>query len=158
MSEFPGLALHLAVALGIGLLIGAERERRKGQGPFRSPAGIRTFALASLSGAVSLVLGGPLLLAVAFFGFLLLAFVAYLRTTQQDPGLTSETALGLTVLLGGLAVQEPSDRIRTGGHGFLTSGHKGPNSPLCEGSPERSRTGGRADFRSSGPGGLPAHA
>jgi hypothetical protein len=29
------------VALGIGLLIGAERERRKGEGPLRSTAGIR---------------------------------------------------------------------------------------------------------------------
>lgn len=36
--------ISLAVALGIGLLIGAERERRKGRGPLRSPAGIRTFA------------------------------------------------------------------------------------------------------------------
>jgi uncharacterized membrane protein (DUF4010 family) len=107
MNAFPGLALHLAVALGIGLLIGAERERRKGEGPSRSSAGIRTFAVASLSGAVSIVLGGPLLLAVTFFAFLLLAVVAYLRTQPQDPGLTSETALGLTVLLGGLAVQEP---------------------------------------------------
>jgi len=107
MNVFPGLALHLAVALGIGLLIGVERERRKGKGPSRSSAGIRTFAVASLSGAVSLVLGGPLLLAVTFFAFLLLVLVAYLRTQRQDPGLTSETALGLTVLLGGLAVQEP---------------------------------------------------
>ena len=107
MNAFPGLALHLAVALGIGLLIGAERERRKGKGPSRSSAGIRTFGVASLSGAVSLVLGGPLLLAVTFFAFLLLVLVAYLRTQRQDPGLTSETALGLTVLLGGLAVQEP---------------------------------------------------
>ena len=30
----------LIVALGIGLLIGAERERRKGEGPFRAAAGI----------------------------------------------------------------------------------------------------------------------
>jgi len=107
MNAFPGLALHLAVALGIGLLIGAERERRKGKGPSRSSAGIRTFAIASLSGAVGFVLGGSLLLTVTFFAFLLLVIVAYLRTHQQDPGLTSETALGLTVLLGALAVQEP---------------------------------------------------
>jgi hypothetical protein len=32
--------LNLAVALGIGQLIGGERERRKGEGPSRSPAGI----------------------------------------------------------------------------------------------------------------------
>ncbi|MDP3690422.1 MgtC/SapB family protein, partial [Bradyrhizobium sp.] len=36
MIELPPLLLNLAVALGIGLLIGAERERRKGQGPARA--------------------------------------------------------------------------------------------------------------------------
>jgi uncharacterized membrane protein YhiD involved in acid resistance len=50
--------LYLAVALGIGLLIGAERERRKGKGPSPGPAGIRTFALTALVGALSLQLGG----------------------------------------------------------------------------------------------------
>ena len=60
--------LNLAVALGIGLLIGAERERRKGEGPSRSPAGIRTFTVASLSGAISLIVGGTTLLAVATAG------------------------------------------------------------------------------------------
>jgi len=38
--------LSFAVALGIGLLIGAEREHRKGEGPTRSPSGIRTFTIA----------------------------------------------------------------------------------------------------------------
>jgi len=56
--------LRLGSALAIGCLIGAERERRKGEGPQRSPAGIRTFALASLVGGVSVVLGGSLLLAM----------------------------------------------------------------------------------------------
>ena len=42
------MILNLAVALGVGLLIGAERERRKGEGPSRSPAGIRTFTITSL--------------------------------------------------------------------------------------------------------------
>jgi uncharacterized membrane protein YhiD involved in acid resistance len=40
--------IALVVALGIGLLIGAERERRKGEGPFRSAAGIRTFAITAV--------------------------------------------------------------------------------------------------------------
>ena len=47
--------VNLAIALGIGLLIGAERERRKGTGPSRSPAGIRTFAAASLASAMSIL-------------------------------------------------------------------------------------------------------
>ena len=96
-------AFRLACALAIGLLIGAERERRKGEGPQRSPAGLRTFALASLLGGVSVVLGGNLLLAVTTAVIAAFCAVAYLRTHEQDPGLTSETALVLTVLLGGLA-------------------------------------------------------
>jgi uncharacterized membrane protein (DUF4010 family) len=100
----PGESLFgLASALAIGFLIGAERERRKGRGPNRSPAGIRTFTLASLAGGVSVVLGGSILLTVTALIFALFSAVAYLRTDQQDPGLTSEAALVLTVLLGGLA-------------------------------------------------------
>ena len=99
-------AFRLACALAIGLLIGAERERRKGEGPQRSPAGLRTFALASLLGGVSVVLGGNLLLAVTTAVIAMFSAVAYLRTHEQDPGLTSEAALVLTVLLGGLAQSE----------------------------------------------------
>jgi uncharacterized membrane protein (DUF4010 family) len=99
-------AFHLASALAIGLLMGAERERRKGEGPQRSAAGIRTFALASLLGGVSVVLGGNLLLAVATSVVAIFSAVAYLRTHDRDPGLTSETALVLSVLLGGLAQTE----------------------------------------------------
>lgn len=98
---------RLTLALGIGLLIGAERERRKGEGPARSAAGIRTFAVVSLLGAVSIVLGGNLLHAVAAFGVALLAATAYFRSLEKDPGLTTETALLLTLLLGGLAMREP---------------------------------------------------
>lgn len=47
-----------AVALGIGLLIGIERERRKGEGAKRAAAGLRTFAIASLLGAASMEIGG----------------------------------------------------------------------------------------------------
>ena len=66
--EIYTLAYKFAAALGIGLLIGAERERRKGEGPSRSPAGIRTFMIASLAGAVSWAIGGVPLLAVSFVG------------------------------------------------------------------------------------------
>ena len=47
----------LIVALGIGLLIGAERERRKGEGPFRAAAGVRTFAITAVLGAVAMNIG-----------------------------------------------------------------------------------------------------
>lgn len=100
--------LNLVVALGIGLLIGAERERRKGEGPARSPAGIRTFTVASLVGAISLIVGSEGLLAVATAGVIALTAIGYWRGTNDDPGLTTEIALILTVLLGGLSTQQPA--------------------------------------------------
>ena len=102
------MILNLAVALGIGLLIGSEQERRKGEGPSRSPAGIRTFTVASLAGATSFIVGGEVLLAVATAGVIILTGVAYWRAHEDDPGLTTEIALILTILLGGLSMQQPA--------------------------------------------------
>jgi hypothetical protein len=106
--DFPEhLILRLGAALGIGLLIGAERERRKGEGRSRSAAGIRTFALTALAGAVTLLVGGELLLAVSAASVAVFSAVAYSRTSRSDPGLTSEMALFATLLLGALAVVHP---------------------------------------------------
>jgi uncharacterized membrane protein (DUF4010 family) len=99
--------MSAAVALGIGLLVGAERERRKGEGPARAAAGIRTFAVVALLGAVAMAAGGGALLAVATLGVFALAIVAYRRAALDDPGLTTEAALAVTVVLGGLAMPEP---------------------------------------------------
>ena len=96
-----------AVALGIGLLIGVDRERRKGEGVGRAAAGLRTFAITSLLGAASMEIGGPVLLSVTTAGVLTLTALAYYRTHSEDPGLTTEIALVLTLILGGLAVREP---------------------------------------------------
>lgn len=63
MFEFQNHELTgYAVALGIGLLVGAERERRKGEGPYRNPFGIRSFAVVALTGAVASSFAMPLLL------------------------------------------------------------------------------------------------
>ena len=51
MIDGWSMLVGFAAALGGGLLIGIERERRKGTGPHRAPAGVRTFALAALAGA-----------------------------------------------------------------------------------------------------------
>ena len=104
LPDFSTL-LGLSVALGIGLLVGAERERRKGRGPTRGAAGIRTFAVASVLGAVGVLLGGGLLLAAVALVIGALAVVSYQRTREQDPGMTTEIALLLTCLLGGLAMR-----------------------------------------------------
>lgn len=108
MPPVSPLVLNLAVALGIGLLIGIDRERRKGSGPGRAPAGIRTFTIASLCGAVAVIAGGDMLLAVVTVGVFALAALAYWRALERDPGLTTEVALVATVLLGGLAVHDPT--------------------------------------------------
>lgn len=101
------LLIGLATALGIGLAVGLERERRKGHGPARSAAGIRTFALTSLLGALSMVFEVPGLFVATTLCVGLLAVLAYARTKGTDPGLTSEVALVVTFLLGGLAYGRP---------------------------------------------------
>jgi uncharacterized membrane protein (DUF4010 family) len=98
--------LGFAVALAIGILIGIERERSKGVGPERDVAGVRTFSLAALVGAISFTLGGAMLFAV--FALVLGALIAmgYRKTRDTDPGLTTEVALVATALLGALATRE----------------------------------------------------
>lgn len=115
MNSIPLPALiSLCVAFGIGLLIGAERERRKGTGPNRRAAGIRTFTISSVLGAVAMLLGDTTLLGMttAFIGSLML--VAYLRTHTDDPGVTTEITLVMCCILGGLAVPEPAMAAGTG--------------------------------------------
>ena len=104
----PSPFLALCVALGIGLLVGAERERRKGSTPGRSAAGIRTFAIASIMGAVGMLVGDIGLLALVVLVTALAALVAYQANHREDPGLTTELALVLTCLLGGMAVKDAS--------------------------------------------------
>jgi uncharacterized membrane protein (DUF4010 family) len=101
------LIIRLAAALAVGLLIGIERERHKGQGPRRAAAGVRTFTLIALAGAISLELGGlpAFLVIAAVIGAF--AALSYLRSFRQDPGLTTEVAMIVTLLLGGLTPRNP---------------------------------------------------
>ena len=100
----PELAAPLeafATALGIGLLIGMERERRPD-----SAAGLRTFALVSMLGCLFALLGektgGPWLLAVGLL-VVSVTMVASNFSTQQEEqyrGFTSEAAIVITYGLG----------------------------------------------------------
>ncbi|MFY3309988.1 MgtC/SapB family protein [Achromobacter ruhlandii] len=98
--------LPFAIALGIGLLMGVERERRKRGALARPTAGVRTFALTSLLGAVAMYLGGALLvgLAAAALGLLLLA---HARAAGTGQGMATQAALLLNLLLGGLCLRDP---------------------------------------------------
>lgn len=108
MPELPAPLLGLSVALGAGLLIGLDRERRKGQGAGRQPAGIRSFTLACLGGALAQMLGQPALVALGAAVIVVLAGLAYWRSPRSDPGLTTELALFVTYLIGVLAMQQPA--------------------------------------------------
>lgn len=96
-----------SVALGGGLLIGLERERRKGTGGDRRAAGIRSFTLAALGGALAQALEQPALVALGGAIVVLLSAIAYWRSPPGDPGLTTELALFVTYLIGVLAMQQP---------------------------------------------------
>jgi uncharacterized membrane protein (DUF4010 family) len=102
----PVLSLQtLASAVGIGLLIGAVRERAESD-PEQTVAGVRTFLVASLAGAVAAALGTAVLVAtILVIGALVLA--SYLRYGAASPGLTGEVTLPLTALLAALAHAHP---------------------------------------------------
>lgn len=102
----PSPITGLSVALGIGLLVGLDRERARGRGPLREPAGIRSFVLCSLAGAVAVSLGEFGLLTAGLF-LSALVTAGYLSTRDRDPGLSTEIALLVTWLLGALSMRSP---------------------------------------------------
>lgn len=96
----------LLTALGIGLMIGIVRERMHG-GPQTLAAGTRTHALICLLGCIGWMLGSAaFVVCLLLVGALTIA--AYLHTARDDPGLTGEVALLLSVVLGGLSVDHAS--------------------------------------------------
>ncbi len=97
-------AQALAAALGCGLLTGIERERNKGRGPSRALAGLRSFSLACVMGAVAMLTGESTLVAVGVIFLAALCVVARARERTEDPGVTTEIALVLTYLIGVLCI------------------------------------------------------
>lgn len=110
MPSVSPMVLGFLVALGIGLLIGIDRERHKHPESGRHHApGLRTFTLAALVGAVAMAVGSEVLLAAMTLGMAAFAGLSYWRAgADGEPGLTTETALVLTTLLGGFAMSEPA--------------------------------------------------
>ncbi len=94
----------LASAVGLGLLIGAVRERAQPD-PANAVAGVRTHLLVALAGTLGAALGIAVLVAVLLLiGALMVA--SYMRNSG-DPGLTGEVALPVTALLAALAHTHP---------------------------------------------------
>jgi uncharacterized membrane protein (DUF4010 family) len=105
---------RLAISLGIGLVIGAERERRKAEESSRVQAGVRTFALIALLGGVIFALDNTALLVVGAIGVGGAAAVGFFFGEPSDPGLTTAVALLLTYCLGALALREPTLALACG--------------------------------------------
>lgn len=112
MIDLPPPVSAIATALGIGLLVGLERERVKGTGAGRAPGGIRTFTLSGLAGVAAALGGGIPLAAAALVVLGAYAVAAYVRARDDDPGLTTEVALVVVFLLGVLSADSP--RIAAG--------------------------------------------
>ena len=99
----PALWLAIGGGLGIGLLIGLERERNPA-----GKAGVRTFALVSLLGTLAALLGVYVdtvwLLPAGLLAVTGMLVVAYARVApSEDPGTTTVAAAGVAYLLGALA-------------------------------------------------------
>ncbi|AOE91509.1 MULTISPECIES: MgtC/SapB family protein [Ralstonia solanacearum species complex] len=98
--------LSFSVALGLALAIGLERERSHAD-KAELPAGMRTFAIAGLAGAIAASLPISLAVPSVLLAVAMLAAVGYHHSADVDPGVTTEFALVATTLLGAYAVSEP---------------------------------------------------
>ena len=104
MNWDPSLT-SLLTALGIGLLIGTVRERLHKPGVMK--AGVRTHAIVALLGAVSFSMGAPIFIAALLVtGFMI--GIGYRQSALQDPGMTGEFTLFLTLVLSGLVISNAS--------------------------------------------------
>ena len=114
MDAFGPDTLGLLVALGCGLLIGLERERRKGSGDDRRAAGIRSFSVTALIGALAQSMGDGLLVVLGGSLIVALIAVAYYKSRSRDPGITTELALFATYLVGVQAILSPATAAACG--------------------------------------------
>lgn len=111
MNADLDLLARLALALGIGLLVGFERGWQRREAPAGARAtGIRTFILIGLFGGLAAALGkavSDLILAAAFVAFAILIAAIYVTGVQRrgDRGATTEVAALATFALGALAVR-----------------------------------------------------
>jgi uncharacterized membrane protein (DUF4010 family) len=109
--------MDLAIALGLGLLVGLQKERAE------SPlAGLRTFAIVTWAGAMAALVGEGTTYWVVAGGLLAVTALmvtgnaVLMKTTpESDPGQTTEAAVVLMYLIGALVVVGPREVAIVGG-------------------------------------------
>jgi len=98
---------RLLVAMLVGFLVGLDRERAEARKEHALFAGVRTFPLIAMAGAIPMLLEdriGPALLVATFVAIAAVALVSYVRTSAGGRiGATTEVAALATFLLGALA-------------------------------------------------------
>ncbi len=104
------LLLPVFTAFGLGILIGAERERHQQKGHFHDFAGIRSFALLSLAGCISAILSERFYahtIALSFFFVSILVLASYVYNTfvLRHDGVTTELAALISFLVGVLCLK-----------------------------------------------------
>lgn len=101
------LFYRLACALAIGLIIGLQRENTYRRGDFH-PAGIRTFAIAGILGALAALMSLEMASAAPFVGLLVVLGIVLAAThvslSDASAGITTSVALVAVFMLGGLCV------------------------------------------------------
>lgn len=90
----------ILVAVAIGIMVGAERERSHRDSPGKI-GGVRTFALLAATGALAAVIS-PEVIAVGFVAVGVVVAVGYWSTIQSHPGSTTAVSALATYLLGAL--------------------------------------------------------
>lgn len=99
MPEDITLFKTLGEALAIGLLVGVERYKSR-KPDERKSAGVRTFTVIALLGAVCALLDVPGFTLVTFGALLVLLAVGYYRQSTRSLGLTTEMTALLTFWFG----------------------------------------------------------
>ena len=102
--------MDLLIALGLGLLVGLQKERAE------SPlAGLKTFALVTVLGAVAAILaqetGSWVIVAglISVAGLMVTGNFVQTKVGQATPGQTTEVAVALMYLVGALTVVGPRE-------------------------------------------------
>ena len=103
----------LGEALALGLLVGVERYRGRAPGE-KKTAGVRTFTIICLLGAVCGLLAAPALTAVSFAAVAALVLLGYYRSPAGSLGMTTEFAALLVFWIGYLLPSHEAAAISLG--------------------------------------------